>query len=60
MICRTTRPQREAIRRLFVRNPDGSPDYRHFRQRVSSSLDWIGVTIGGVYHGIEKDGYVHT
>lgn len=60
MTCKTTRLQREAIRRLFVRNPDGSPDYRHFRRRVTSSLDWVGITIHGVYHGIEKDGYVHT
>lgn len=60
MICKTTRPQRQAILRLFRRNPDGSASYREFRRRVTSSLDWIGVTIGGVYHGIETDGYVHT
>jgi hypothetical protein len=60
MICKTTRPQRQAILRLFRRNADGSSDYRQFRRRVSASLDWIGLTIGGVYHGIEKDGYVHT
>lgn len=60
MICKTTRPQRQAILRLFQRNPDGSTDYREFRRRVTSSLDWIGLTIGGMYYGIEKDGYVHT
>ncbi|MFZ3481669.1 hypothetical protein [Sphingomonas sp. 3-13AW] len=60
MICKTTRPQRLAILRLFKRNPDGSPNYRHFRRRVTRSLDWIGLTIGGIYYGIEEDGYVHT
>lgn len=60
MTCTTTRPQREAIRRLFLRNPDGSPDYRHFRRRIVSSLDWIGIEIRGVYHGIERDGHIHT
>lgn len=60
MFCKTTRLQREALLRLFRRNPDGSESYRHFRSRASQSLDWIGITICGMYHGIERDGYVHT
>lgn len=55
-----TKPQRQAIHRLYERSADGEASYRTFRKRFAySSLmgavmgQWCGMTVG-----IESDGYI--
>lgn len=60
-----TRQQREALRRLYQDNCDGSPTYRDFRKRWAP--EWahdehpalIGIYVRMTV-GIEPDGYVHS
>ena len=54
--------QRLAVKRQYDKNPDGAPSYRQFRKRVVSGFnnDYIMIEWGGMYVGIEKDGYAHT
>ncbi len=59
----TTRAQREAVKRLFDRNPDGETSYRTFRRRFSWPIHADCYLFGkwcGMWVGIEWDGYTHT
>lgn len=66
----TTRQQREAIYRLFLRSYDTSYDgpaalrrlYRAFRRgfRWGFGGEYIGGQWCGMYVGIELDGYTHS
>lgn len=59
-----TRAQREAVAKLYKRNPDGAASYREFRKRVTGMLFSYGAVAipnySGMYVGIETDGYTHT
>jgi hypothetical protein len=73
MTAVTTRAQREALRRLFLRDYDTSYEppaealraYRAFRRaRVSwggvAGDRYLVVRLWGMYIGIESDGHTHT
>jgi hypothetical protein len=69
-----TKQQREAVKRLYDRSPDGAVSYLNFRRRfrlysswqVSESFgssglgDYIGGQWCGMFIGIETDGHTHT
>lgn len=59
-----TREQRQAIKRIFDRNSDGSTTYRQFRRRVISggfgSDRYLMIEWRGMWLGIERDGYTHS
>jgi hypothetical protein len=64
---RTTRLQREAIKRLYDRSADGAGSYLAFRRRfVDYSIgpmnmnNYIGAEWCGMFIGIETDGYTHS
>ena len=56
----TTRPQRLAIRRTYLRSADNAPDYRTFRRRVLPGPGCILLPWCGMWLGIEPDGYTHS
>ena len=56
-----TRDQREAIKRLYDRSPDGAVSYLAFRRRFRLCLgDYIGAQWCGMFIGIETDGHTHS
>lgn len=56
-----TRPQREAVKRLYDRINIGKPvTYKEFRRSVSKGWDCVMVYWNGMWVGIETDGYTHT
>jgi len=67
MNTKLTKQQREAVKRLYDRSPDGAFSYLNFRRRFrlysigSSGLgDYIGGQWCGMFVGIETDGHTHT
>lgn len=64
-MIKTTREQRIAIKRLWLRARDPSQDnpttatYRQFRRRIQPGWDCVMINIWGMWLGIEKDGYTH-
>ena len=61
-MVRTTRKQREAIARLWMRIDD-RPPYRHFRRGVTGTFGMDGAVVVpfcGMFVAIERDGYSHT
>jgi hypothetical protein len=59
----TTRAQREAIARVYTRNPDGAASYREFRKRAHLRNSFMGCIMlpwCGMFLGIEPDGYTHS
>jgi hypothetical protein len=58
----TTKAQRQAIARLYARNPDCSDCYRHFRKRViySFGAGCLMIHWCNMWLGIEPDGYTHS
>ena len=68
-MIKTTRAQRETLHRIWTRyhrpnetDPDQGESYRSFRRRVSCGFGWVGIEPipGGLYIGIEPDGFSHT
>lgn len=58
-----TSAQVQAISQLYHRCPSNSPNQAHFFTRVHPILAGngaVGVTVDGVFYGIEPDGYTHT
>ena len=60
-----TKPQRIALHRIFERHADcdhPTISYREFRKRVSSGWGCVMVQPidGGMWLGIEPDGYTHS
>jgi len=58
-----TAQQVEAISALYRRCPNGSPNQAHFFTRVHPILAGggaVGLTVDGVFYGIEPNGYMHT
>ena len=56
-----TRQQREAIWKLYNRDPNGSKGYLQFRRRFHWHFgDYVGGAWCGMFVGIELDGYTHT
>lgn len=54
-----TRQQREALRRIHERHCPDKP-YLAFRRSLMKFADFVAVTAGGMFIGIEPDGYTHT
>ena len=65
MNTKITRSQREAIKRLYDRSPDGEVSYLAFRRRfrlycIGSAGEYIGARWCGMFIGVEYDGYTHS
>ena len=61
MNTQITRSQREAVKRLYDRSPDGAVSYLAFRRRFRLFFgDYIGAEWCGMFIGIEEDGYTHS
>lgn len=59
---KTTRLQRESLRKVFLRTTD-KPDlklYRAFRRTVQPGWGCVMVPFAGMWLGIEPDGYTHS
>ena len=59
----TTRAQREALARLYARNPDGAATYREFRKRANLRNSFMGCLMVpwlNMWMGIEPDGHTHS
>lgn len=57
-----TRAQREALKRVYTRNPDGARNYREFRKRayLNTVMGCVLLQWCGMWLGIEPDGYTHS
>lgn len=55
-----TKAQRIAVKRIYDRDPNGSPSYRHFRRRVLQGYDCLMIEWCGMWLGIETNGYTHS
>ncbi len=59
-----TKAQRQALKRKFDDNPDGSATYREFRKRVLpagfGSDSYVMIKWRSMWLGIETDGYIHS
>lgn len=56
-----TKDQRQAVWKLFLRNPDGATSYREFRKRVAGGYGpYIMIVWCNMVVGIEVDGHAHT
>ena len=70
MNTQITRSQREAVKRLYDRSPDGAVSYLAFRRRFRLCTvgvgtfgifgDYIGGAWCGMFIGIETDGHTHS
>ena len=61
-MTRTTRKQREALKRIWLRG-QGPESYRRLRKSAQPSFDGSGcimVPWAGMCIGIEPDGYTHS
>lgn len=64
-MTKITREQRVALKRIYDRGPEwfgpGYPaTYRAFRKTVQHGFDCLMVRAGGMWLGIETDGYTHS
>ena len=65
-MVKTTRPQREALHRVYVRIVQAQKpsakliSYRQFRSTVQPGSCCIMVPFAGMWLGIEHDGYTHS
>jgi len=58
-----TRPQREAVWKLYLRTVKTIPlaqTYRQFRKTAEKGCDCLMVPMFGMWVGIEEDGYTHS
>jgi hypothetical protein len=58
-----TLKQAQAIKKVFMRNADGSPNLDHFRGKVTRGIGLGGCVMlpwCGMWLGIEPDGYTHS
>ena len=55
-----TKKQRQAIKRKFDQNPDGSQSYREFRKRAKLGYNCLMIFWCNMWLGIESDGYTHS
>lgn len=58
-MVKTTRKQREALRRVWARGADNR-SYRELRAAVLPGSDCIMLQWAGMWLGIEPDGYTHS
>ena len=59
-MVQTTRAQRVALKKLWLRKGNEAGSYREFRTSVMPGFGYIGVMWNGMYIGIEADGYTHS
>ena len=59
-MVQTTRAQRVALKKLWLRKGNEAGSYREFRKSVMPGFGYIGVEWCGMFIGIEKDGYAHS
>lgn len=52
--------QRKALKNIYVRSPDGAPNYLSFRRRVRNCGDNVMVQWCGMFLGVERDGETHS
>lgn len=55
-----TKPQRQAIYKLYCRDSNGHGTYKAFRKKVQQGYDCIMIHWCNMWVGIEADGYTHT
>jgi len=55
----TTRAQREALKRIWLRGAD-QRTYRQLRRDVLPGYDCVMLQWAGMWLGIERDGYTHS
>lgn len=55
-----TRAQREALKRIYDRDPAKYESYRAMRRQVHPGPDCAMIQWCGMWLGIEKDGYTHS
>ena len=55
----TTREQREALKRIWMRGTD-ERTYRQLRRDVVGGNDCLMLRWAGMWLGIERDGYTHS
>lgn len=55
----TTREQREALKRIWLRGAD-ERTYRQLRRDVLPGSDCVMLQWAGMWLGIERDGYTHS
>ena len=56
----TTKKQRIALKRLYLRGTGIEESYLAFRRRVQQGFDCLMVEWCGMFVGIETDGYTHS
>ena len=54
-----TKEQQQAIKRVYLRG-DGSTPYLSFRRSAKQGYDCVMLPWGGMWLGIETDGYTHS
>lgn len=55
-----TKQQRQALKRVFMRDAVNTTTYRRFRRTVQPGPGCIMVPFAGMWLGIEPDGYTHS
>lgn len=55
----TTREQREALKRIWMRGTD-ERTYKQLRRDVIGGHDCLMLNWAGMWLGIERDGYTHS
>jgi hypothetical protein len=55
----TTREQREALKRIWMRGTD-ERTYKQLRRDVLEGHDCLMLSWAGMWLGIERDGYTHS
>jgi hypothetical protein len=55
----TTREQREALKRIYMRGTD-QRTYKQLRRDVIGGHDCLMLHWAGMWLGIERDGYTHS
>ena len=55
----TTREQRAALKRIWMRGTDGRT-YKQLRRDVMGGHDCLMLEWAGMWLGIERDGYTHS
>ena len=55
-----TKPQRQAVRRIYLRDTSVAPSYLTFRRQLVRGYDCVMIHWKGMWLGIETDGYTHS
>lgn len=62
-MTKTTKQQRQAIKRVFDRKPDEAQSYKHLRAKAQPTFGCDGAVVlpwAGMWLCIERDGYCHS